>query len=72
MDIAHEGNNALHASKHLAGKASDAADQAMQAARHVGGDVSAWVHRRPVETALLSAATACVITALAFWATRPD
>jgi hypothetical protein len=37
-----------------------------------GNEVSSFVHRRPVETALLSAAAACLITGLAFWFSRPD
>ena len=70
MDISQE---RLHGSaQQLADKAGDVSDRAVRAARHMGNDVNAWVHRRPVETALLSAGVACLITALAFWATRRD
>ncbi|MGH8125503.1 MAG: hypothetical protein ACREPK_06635 [Rhodanobacteraceae bacterium] len=40
--------------------------------QYTGQEVNSFVHRRPVETALLSAAGACLITGLAFWFTRPD
>jgi len=48
------------------------ASKAWRGAQRAGDQVSGFVHRRPVETALLSAAVACLITGLAFWATRPD
>ncbi|MGH8191525.1 MAG: hypothetical protein ACREP2_08780 [Rhodanobacteraceae bacterium] len=52
--------------------ASRIADSASYGARRAGREVNSFVHRRPVETALLSAAAACVITGLAFWFSRPD
>lgn len=50
----------------------DAAHKMKQGVRHTGLEVKSFVYRRPVETALLSAAGACLITGLAFWFTRPD
>ena len=53
-------------------QAQDVASEAWRYAQRGGDKVSGFVHRRPVETALISAAVACLITGLAFWATRPD
>jgi hypothetical protein len=55
-----------------ADRAQDMASDAWRSTRRAGDSVSGFVHRRPVETALLSAAAACLITGLAFWASRPD
>ncbi|HLI18522.1 MAG TPA: hypothetical protein VKV22_09650 [Rhodanobacteraceae bacterium] len=83
MDITREGlsgSNGLesaagkvkHGASRMVNAAEDMADEAKHRAKHIGYEVDAWVHRRPVETALLSAAVACLITGLAFWFTRPD
>ncbi len=87
MDITEEGKTAMQngadamtsAKEHMRHGASVMADQgqemaskAWRGAQRAGDQVSGFVHRRPVETALLSAAVACLITGLAFWATRPD
>lgn len=56
----------------VADQAQDMASDAWRYAQRGGDKVSGFVHRRPVETALISAAVACLITGLAFWATRPD
>jgi hypothetical protein len=56
----------------VADRAQDMASDAWRYAQRGGDKVSGFVHRRPVETALISAAVACLITGLAFWATRPD
>jgi len=87
MDITDQGRTAIqsganaieHAAHHvkrgtdkLADAAGDATEHAVRSARHAGREINSFVHRRPVETALLSAATACLITGLAFWFTRRD
>jgi ElaB/YqjD/DUF883 family membrane-anchored ribosome-binding protein len=56
----------------VADRAQDVAGDAWRHTQRAGDRVSGFVHRRPVETALISAAAACLITGLAFWATRPD
>ena len=56
----------------VADRAQDMASDAWRRTQRAGDSVSGFVHRRPVETALLSAAVACLITGLAFWASRPD
>jgi len=84
MSITEEGKSALHggadamasAAKHgaaeVADRAHDMAGDAWRYAQRGGDRGSGFVHRRPVETALISAAVACLITGLAFWASRPD
>jgi hypothetical protein len=87
MDVTHQGKTAMqggaealedaaHKMKHGVDKAADnVADMATDAwigARQAGREVKSFVYRRPVETALLSAAAACLVTGLAFWFTRPD
>jgi hypothetical protein len=79
MDIT-QGKAALHSGAEVLGNATDnvrhnagrLADNAVYGIRHAGREVTSFVHRRPVETALLSAAAACLITGLAFWLSRPD
>jgi hypothetical protein len=61
-----------HGANLVADQGQEMASKAWRGAQRAGGQVSGFVHRRPVETALLSAAAACLITGLAFWATRPD
>ena len=56
----------------VAGRAQGMASDAWRCTQRAGDQVSDFVHRRPVETALLSAAAACLITGLAFWACRRD
>jgi hypothetical protein len=56
----------------VADRAQDMAGDAWRCTQSAGNRVSGFVHRRPVETALISAAAACLITGLAFWASRPD
>lgn len=63
---------AKHGAAEVADRAQDMASDAWRYAQRGGDKVSGFVHRRPVETALISAAVACLITGLAFWATRPD
>ncbi len=71
--ILHSGAEALqNASEQARYQASRVADSAKYGIRVAGNEVSSFVHRRPVETALLSAAAACLITGLAFWFSRPD
>ena len=87
MDINDQGRAAMHGGAEALGdaaaqvrrgagrmaeSASEAAGHAARCARNAGREVSSFVQRRPVETALLSAAAACLITGLAFWYTRPD
>lgn len=75
-----QGKTALHtgaaalesATDHARDRAEHMVTTAKHGARWAGAEVSSFVHRRPVETALLSAATACLITGLAFWLSRPD
>lgn len=61
-----------HGANTMADQGQEIASKAWRGAQRAGDQVSGFVHRRPVETALLSAAVACLITGLAFWATRPD
>jgi len=61
-----------HGANMVADQSQEIASKAWRGAQRAGDQVSGFVHRRPVETALLSAAVACLITGLAFWATRPD
>jgi hypothetical protein len=61
-----------HGASEMADRSQEVASKAWRGAQRAGGEVSGFVHRRPVETALLSAAAACLITGLAFWFTRPD
>lgn len=61
-----------HGAAEVADRAQDMAGDAWRRTRRAGGRVSGFVHRRPVETALIGAAAACLITGLAFWASRPD
>lgn len=61
-----------HGANVVADQSQEMAGKAWRGAQRAGDQVSGFVHRRPVETALLSAAVACLITGLAFWATRPD
>lgn len=79
MDVT-QGNTILHSgaealqnasdqARHRAGRMADSARYGIKVA---GNEVGSFVHRRPVETALLSAAAACLITGLAFWLSRPD
>lgn len=87
MDITDQGRTTMHAGAEALGDAAaqvkrgavrvaesagEAAGYAARCARNAGHEVNSFVHRRPVETALLSAAAACLITGLAFWYTRPD
>lgn len=69
MDIADQGKTAIRSGTDTL---EDAAHRVKHGVLHTGREVNSFVHRRPVETALLSAATACLITGLAFWFTRPD
>jgi hypothetical protein len=69
----HAGAEALESvTDHARQRAGQMAETAKYGARRAGNEVSSFVHRRPVETALLSAAAACLITGLAFWFSRPD
>ncbi len=61
-----------HGASVMADQAQDLASDAWRSTQRAGDRVSGFVHRRPVETALISAAAACLITGLAFWASRPD
>ena len=87
MDITQQGKTAVqsgadaledtaHKMKYRANKvadnAADIASDAWMGVQEAGREVKSFVYRRPVETALLSAAVACLITGLAFWFTRPD
>lgn len=73
MSITEAGKSAIQQSaSEVADRAQDMASDAWRYAQRTGDKVSGFVHRRPVETALISAAVACLITGLAFWATRPD
>ncbi len=69
----HTGAEALESATDQARqRAGHMAETAKYNARRAGNEVSLFVHQRPVETALLSAAAACLITGLAFWLSRPD
>jgi hypothetical protein len=71
--VLHSGAEALqNASEQARHHASQMADSAKYGIKVAGDEVSSFVHRRPVETALLSAAAACLITGLAFWLSRRD
>jgi hypothetical protein len=71
--ILHSGAEALqNAGEQARHRASRMADTARYGIRVAGNEVGSFVHRRPIETALLSAAAACLITGLAFWFSRPD
>lgn len=87
MNITEEGKSALHGATDamanvrdhakrkttdLADRTQDMASDAWRCTQRAGDRVNGFVHRRPVETALLSAAAACLITGLAFWASRRD
>lgn len=72
-DAVQEASDRLQrAAARAADRTQDAAQHAWRSARHAGREVEGFVYRRPVETALIAAGAACVITALAFWFTRPD
>jgi len=71
--VLHSGTEALqNASEQARHHAARMADSAKYGIKVAGDEVTSFVQRRPVETALLSAAAACLITGLAFWFSRPD
>ncbi|HEX5488920.1 MAG TPA: hypothetical protein VFX04_07230 [Rhodanobacteraceae bacterium] len=72
MDITHGLQNGSDALENASQQVRHGAHTAMHGVRRAGNEVNSFVHRRPVETALLSAAAACLITGLAFWLSRPD